>query len=164
MVLLRDMYMDDIFHSEETVEDVVLVREELTKVLGSAGFHAQKWCGNRTELLEEIPQEDRATGVKLDNSELPSVKTLGVRQNASEAVVTFVIKEVILSFYTKRCLLSRIAALFDPLQLLAPYIIRAKMALQEAWLRGLEWDEEFPDDLKLITHCYRQHEEAVEDV
>ena len=38
------------------------------------------------------------------------------------------------------------------------------MALQEAWLRGLEWDEEFPDDLKLITHCYRQHEEAVEDV
>ena len=176
MVLLRDMYMDDIFHSEETVEDVVLVREELTKVLGSAGFHAQKWCSNRTELLEEIPQEDRATGVKLDNSELPSVKTLGVRQNASEAVVTFVIKEVI----TKRCLLSRIATLFDPLQLLAPYIIRAKMALQEAWLRGLEWDEEFSDDLKLITHqwakqlpealqviiahCYRLHEEAVEDV
>ena len=54
------------------------------------------------------------------------------------------------------------------------------MALQEAWLRGLEWDEEFSDDLKLITHqwakqlpealqviiahCYRQHEEAVEDV
>ena len=45
----------------------------------SAGFHAQKWCSNRTELLEEIPQEDRATGVKLDNSELPSVKTLVVR-------------------------------------------------------------------------------------
>ena len=76
--------------------------------------------------------------------------------------------------------LSRIATLFDPLQFSAPYIIIAKMALQEAWLRGLEWDEEFPDDLKLITHqwakqlpeapqvkiqrCYRQHEEAVEDV
>ena len=26
------------------------------------------------------------------------------------------------------------------------------MALQEAWLRGLEWDEDFPDDLKLTTH------------
>ena len=54
------------------------------------------------------------------------------------------------------------------------------MALQEAWLRGLEWDEEFPDDLKLTTHqwakqwpeapqvkiprCYRHYEEAVEDV
>ena len=42
MVLLRDMYMDDIFHSEETLEDAVLVREDLTKVLGGASFRAQK--------------------------------------------------------------------------------------------------------------------------
>ena len=54
------------------------------------------------------------------------------------------------------------------------------MALQKAWLRGLKWDEEFPDDFNFINHqwaiqlpealqvkiprCYRQHEEAVEDV
>ena len=54
------------------------------------------------------------------------------------------------------------------------------MALQEAWLRGLEWDEESPNDLKSTTYqwakqlleapqvkiprCYRHHEEAVEDV
>ena len=180
MVLLRDMYMDDILHSEETVQDAVLVREDLTKVLGDAGFSAQKWCSNRTEVLEVNPQEDRATGVKLDDSELPSVKTLGVHWNASDDVFTFIVKEINLSFFTKRGLLSRIATLFDPLQFLAPYTIRAKMALQEAWLRGLEWDEEFPDDLKLTTYqwakqlpeapqvkiprCYRHHEEAVEDV
>jgi len=54
IVLLRDMYMDDIFHSEETVQDAVLVREDLTKVLDGASFRAQKWCSNRTEVLEEI--------------------------------------------------------------------------------------------------------------
>ena len=66
--------------------------------------------------------------------------------------------------------------MFDPLQLLAPYIIRAKMVLQEPWLRGLEWDEEFPDNLKLTTqqwakaeqvkipHCHRHPEEAVDNV
>ena len=47
--------------------------------------------------------------------------------------------------------MSRIATPFDPLQFLAPYVIRAKMALQEAWLRGLEWDEDFPSDLKVTT-------------
>ena len=78
-------------------------------------------------------------------------------------------------------LLSRIATLFDPLHFLVPYIISwAKMALQEACLRGLEWDDEFPDDLRLITHqwakqlpeapqvkiprCYRHHQKAVEKV
>lgn len=89
-----NMYTDDILHSEETVEDAVLVREDLTKVLGGASFHAQKWCSNRTEVLEEIPQWDRATGVKLDNSELPSVKILGVHWNASDDVFTFIVKEV----------------------------------------------------------------------
>ena len=168
------------FTKKKTVEDAVLVREELTKFLGDARFCAQKWCSNQAEVLKEIPQEDQATGVKLEDSELPSVKTLGVHWNASENVFTFIVKEINLSFYTKRGLLSSIATLFDPLQFLAPYIIRAKMALQEAWLRGLEWDEEFPDDLKLIAHrwtkqlseapqvkiprCYRHHEEAVEDV
>ena len=109
MVLLLDMYMDDILHSEETVQEPILVREDLTKVLGGAGFCAQKWCSNRTEVLEEIPQEDRATGVKLEDSELPSVKTLGVHWNANDNIFMFIVKEINLSFYTKQRLLSRIA-------------------------------------------------------
>ena len=52
IVLLRDMYMDDILHSKESVQDAVLVREDLTKVLVCAGFRAQKECSNRTEVLE----------------------------------------------------------------------------------------------------------------
>ena len=102
MVLLRDMYMDDILHSEETIEDAVLVREDLTKVLGGAGFRAQTWCSNQTEVLQEIPQEDRATGVKLEDSELLSVKTLGGLWNANEHVFTFIVKEINRSCYTKR--------------------------------------------------------------
>ena len=165
MVLLRDTYMDDILHSEETVQDAVLVREDLTKVLGGAGFRAQKWCSNRTEVLEEIPQEDRAIGVLFEDSELPSVKTLGIHWNASDDVYTFIVKEINLSLYMKRGLLSRTATLFDPLQFLAPYIIRGKMVLQEAWLRGLEWAKQLPEAPQVkIPHCYRHHEEAVEDV
>ena len=34
------------------------------------------------------------------------------------------------------------ATLFDPLGLLAPFTIRAKILLQEMWTAGLEWDEE----------------------
>ena len=43
--------------------------------------------------------------------------------------------------------LSRIATLFDPLGLLAPFLIRAKILMQEVWLNGLEWDERLPPEL-----------------
>lgn len=47
-----------------------------------------------TEVLEEIPQADQATAVKLDDSELPGVKTLGVHWNVSDNVFTFIVKEI----------------------------------------------------------------------
>ena len=156
LVMLLNMYMDDILDSEDSEGDAIHVRDDLMKLLSDAGFRAQKWCSNRAKVLEDIPEKDRATGVKLEESELPSVKTLGVQWDASEDVFTFSIKEINLSFYTKRGLLSRIATLFDPLQFLVPYVIRAKMALQEAWLRGLEWDEEFPSDLKVTTQQWAE--------
>ena len=174
LVMIQDKYMDDILDSEDSETDAILVREDLTKLLSDAGFHAQKWCSNRMKVLEGIPENDRATGVKFDESELPSVKTLGVKWNAKEDTFSFTVKEINLPVYTK--LLSRIATLFDPLQFLAPYTIRAKMALQESWLRGLDGDEEFPDDLKASTRqwveqlseapkvkiprCYRHDEEV----
>ena len=43
--------------------------------------------------------------------------------------------------------LSRIATLFDSLGLLAPFLIRAKILMQEMWLNGLEWDERLPPEL-----------------
>ena len=49
--------------------------------------------------------------------------------------------------YTKLNFLRKIATLFDPIGLLAPYTVRAKLLLQEMWTAGLEWDEELGDTL-----------------
>ena len=79
--------------------------------------------------------------------------------------------------YSKRGFLNKLAMLFDPLQMLVPFTIRARMALQEAWLLGLDWDDEFPGDLKKtcqewfsqllelsgvqVPRCYRVNEKRV---
>ena len=49
---------------------------------------------------------------------------------------------------TKRNVLSAIATLFGPLQLLAPFTLRAKVLMQEIWTAGLDWDDPLPDKLK----------------
>lgn len=49
---------------------------------------------------------------------------------------------------TKRNVLSAIASLFDPLQFLAPFTVRAKVLMQETWMAGVDWDDELPENLK----------------
>ncbi|RYE12372.1 MAG: hypothetical protein EOP45_22955, partial [Sphingobacteriaceae bacterium] len=48
---------------------------------------------------------------------------------------------------TKRTILSDIASLFDPLGLLAPIIMRAKIFMQSLWLGTFGWDDEIPSEL-----------------
>ena len=42
----------------------------------------------------------------------------------------------------------KLGTIFDSLQMLAPSTVRARMTLQETWLLGLGWDEEFPVELR----------------
>ena len=48
---------------------------------------------------------------------------------------------------TKGNVLSAITSLFDPLQFLAPFTLRAKILMQEVWMAGVDWDDLLPDDL-----------------
>ena len=93
--------------------------------------------------LREIPLQDRKAKVDLDSEQLLSTKTLGVWWLAEQDVFTFAENAPSDDMkYTKRNFLRKIATLFDPLGLLAPFIIQAKILLQEMWTAGLEWDEE----------------------
>ena len=42
---------------------------------------------------------------------------------------------------TKRIILSKVAGEFDPLGLASPFIVLAKILIQDMWAKGLGWDE-----------------------
>ena len=48
---------------------------------------------------------------------------------------------------TKRQLLSDTAKLFDPVGWFGPIVIKFKILLQKLWTRGVDWDEQLPQDL-----------------
>ena len=49
---------------------------------------------------------------------------------------------------TKRSILSQTAKLFDPLGLLGPVVVSAKIMIQSLWKSKLGWDDPIPHELK----------------
>lgn len=48
---------------------------------------------------------------------------------------------------TKRSILSCIAQIFDPLGLLRPVIVTAKIIIQKLWKLRIDWDESLPSEI-----------------
>lgn len=56
--------------------------------------------------------------------------------------------------WIKRSILSRIAQLFDPLGLVSPIVVLAKIILQDLWRSQLGWDDEVPENIRKMWVDY----------
>ncbi|XP_041451321.1 uncharacterized protein LOC121404964 [Drosophila obscura] len=92
-------------------------------------------------------------------------KTLGIRCQASADEFFFAPPEVLQrESCTKRNVLSQIAQLFDPAGWLAPFVIQAKMFMQEIWPRELGWDDVLPSDLSQTWETFLKSFPAIQDI
>ena len=144
------MYVDDVLDSCETVEGAQHLRRQLSDLLAMAGFRLRKWSSNEPVVTEDIPEEDRLSTLAINKDDLPKTKTLGVMWEAQRDVFTFRVEQPLLDSKkpTKRNVLSAIASLFDLLQFLTPFTVRAKILKQEIWMAGIDWDDVLPENLK----------------
>ena len=99
-----------------------------------AGFKLRKWSSNVPVVIE-----DRLHTWELNKDNVPKTKTLGVMWEAKRDVFTFQVQQLLVDNkpLTKRNILSAIASLFDPLQFLAPFTVRANVLLWEKWVAEL---------------------------
>ncbi|XP_058128539.1 uncharacterized protein LOC131292818, partial [Anopheles ziemanni] len=99
--------------------------------------------------LEGVPPALLGTKSAFNFDIEENIKTLGIRWDPEADVfrldVSIVIKP---SPHSKRSILSSIAQLYDPLGLISPVIVQAKLIMQLLWLLGLHWDDKVPDDLQ----------------
>jgi len=108
----------------------------------------RKWTSYHKEILAYIQSDHLLTIDFLEIGTESTAKTLGVRCKATfdefflvpPALATEVSR-------TKRQVLSQIAKLFDPAGWLAPFVVCAKIFMQEIWLQDLGWDDKLPTEL-----------------
>ena len=138
----KSTYMDDSLYSVGLEEEAVELCNHLTHVWGEAGMVARKWLSNSAEVMEVIPLDKRAGNVEIkDSSSLPTSKTLGIVWDANTDMLRLKINIPKSVCGTKREFLRVVSSVFDPLGLVSPMLILAKVMMQELWIKKVEWDE-----------------------
>ena len=139
--------MDDLLKSVESVNEAIKMVTELKALLSKGGFNLTKWISSHREVINSIPENDRAKSLKNLNiveTPLPQEPALGLQWNVEKDAFTYDIhiEEKPLS---RRGLLSMTASLFNPLGFVCPIILIPKLIQQELCKSQLQWDDRMPD-------------------
>ncbi|KAK2551629.1 hypothetical protein P5673_027396 [Acropora cervicornis] len=142
----RNFYVDDCLKSVSTVPEAHRLVSQLSNLLAQGGFHLTKWISNCREVLKSIPPSERAPSIRdLDLKDLPLDRALGTQRDVERDTLSFkVAKREVPN--TRRGMLSLISGLYDPLGFAAPFILPAKMLLQELCRQDYGWEEQIPDE------------------
>lgn len=143
-VLMSDFYMDDVLSGAHTIEEARELQGQLIELLNKGGCQLRKWRANHEEILSDLDQKIEAMMV-LDKQ---PVKTLGLLWDSKLDALIYKVKLEDNKKITKRTILGKIAKLFDPLGLLGPVIVVAKLIMQTLWTIKADWDEELIGDLR----------------
>ena len=145
-VIIQDFYVDDLLTGVNSVEEAKTLRSELTKLLLAYGLELRKWASNNPHVFLENNPTNSEKSIQSDKDP----KTLGLSWDPQEDILQYSVKKSSSERVTKRSILSKIAQIFDPLGLVGPAIIRAKIIMQEFWKLQLGWDEALPQNLHTL--------------
>ncbi|XP_055610425.1 uncharacterized protein LOC129757284 isoform X1 [Uranotaenia lowii] len=132
-IIEKDFYMDDVLFGHEDEQKLILLKEQLTRILKSAGFELHNWkCNDPKTVIEE---------------QNTSTKILGLQWNTFKDLLSITNEIDIEAGTTKRNILAEVQKIFDPLGVISPVVVQGKILMQNIWSHKLQWDEKLPNDI-----------------
>ncbi|XP_043499936.1 uncharacterized protein LOC122522719 [Polistes fuscatus] len=145
-ILNRDLYVDDLITGTDDVETLGRIRDQTIEILKRGGFNIRQWASNYRPILDKL--DTKKVNVEFFSGETSILKTLGISWNTHHDHLIYTVAPIDLhEKITKRRILSEIAKIYDPLGLLGPIILTAKILIQDCWKTKVEWDESVPNAL-----------------
>ncbi|XP_022824611.1 uncharacterized protein LOC111355114 [Spodoptera litura] len=145
----HDFYVDDYLSGSSSVREAVDRCRNVIAVLKTGKYNLRKWQSNSRDVLKAIC-EDQVSSDFVTLSENESSKTLGLNWSCSSDTFYFSISVTPSTSTTKRQILSTISQIFDPIGLVVPCIVEAKILMQRLWLKGCSWDEPVSEEFQNI--------------
>lgn len=166
-VILTNTYVDDLLDSFKDTPVATETVGDVGGILDSGGFEIKEWTSN-------IPMsEEVQSNVPLKEISHEKSKVLGTHWNPIEDTFEFKVKlnfspkqrkaktgpdltlqqfkDNIPAVLTKRMILSQINGIYDPLGLLTPFTIKAKVMMQDLWkheTKEIGWDDALSSEMR----------------
>ncbi|XP_064479221.1 uncharacterized protein LOC135392441 [Ornithodoros turicata] len=145
-LLLESFYVDDLVTSVDTVEEAQQLWKESVIIFEDCCMRLRKWATNDEQLCATLRHYEDERLISHHER-----KVLGLVWDAESDTLRVALNSVmdflLTANVTKRSLLQTVARIFDPLGILAPFVIKAKILFQRVWQKELRWDESLPHDI-----------------
>ena len=165
-MITRNSYIDDLIQSVSCVDDAVALAKNVEHILDQGGFKIKYWIisgtgEDTTELQSTIklmnPDREKILGISWSPASdqflfhvqinfSPKCRNVSTDPAMTEANMTSAFPQIV----TRRMLLGQTARIFDPLGLITPVTLGAKLLLRKLVSKPLAdelgWDDPLPED------------------
>ena len=155
--VLENFYMDDYLESVESLDRALIRSKELVHLLHLGGFKLTKFVSNVSDLADRIDGSAQSTEPKvIVSSKEESMHVLGLKWDHSNDTLSRGTNSTITRSLTQRLVLSLVSKVYDPIGLVAPFTVGARLILKDIWrVNGQSWDDELPKDTidRVLAWC-----------
>ena len=142
--------MDDYLDSVESPERALNRSKKMVHLLHLGGFKLTKFVSNAPNLDDQIDGSPQFTDPKIiSSSKEESSHVLGLKwdHNNDVLVVSRGTSSTVTKSFRKPLVLSLMSKVFEPIGLVAPFTVGARLLPKDIWrVRWQHWDEELPKE------------------
>lgn len=159
--IVRSSYMDDILTGAESTKERCKLRDDIDAVLHKGGFKIKKWVFSKNfkDIDQQCVEEESPAMVKDSSADEGIERVLGMVWDTNSDKLSVQMKKNIDEYrkesseaqgiVTKRHILSHINGIHDPLGLVGPVTVRAKILMRRLWVgeEKVGWDDIVSEDI-----------------
>ena len=165
-VLKNDFYVDDLLKSVDDENEAVSMICKVQKMCDAGGFNLTKFVSNSQRVIESLPPSKLAKSIQnfdVLQPKWPIERALGVTWCIESDSFNFRI-QLSDTPLTRRGILSSISSIYDPLGLVAPFLLKGRKILQHITAETSSWDDAVSEQHVQEWHQWRSSLPALESL
>ena len=165
-VLRKDFYVDDLLKSMEDEDEAASMIGNVRRMCDSGGFNLTKFVSNSKRVIESLPPSKLAKSMEnfdVLQPKWPIERALGVTWCIESDSFHFRI-QLTDTPLTRRGILSSISSIYDPMGLVAPFLLKGRKILQQITSETSRWDDEVGEEYVQEWHQWRRGLPALESL